>query len=512
MKKIIEIKKDEYWYGGAVNDGFRFPLTSDSQYFIDMTYNDTYNQLNPLFVSSKGRYIWLEQAGKVRFDNGKIHIEGEEIELDEASNTLKEAYLRACHRHFAPTGKEMPLKVFNPQCCSWIELFYEQNQESLLEYAKGFVKSSEERGIFIVDEGWQMDYGMWEFDLRKFPEPKKFVDELHEMGFLVMPWICPYISPDSKAFRELEGKNLFLCDEKGEPLLVHWWNGYSVQLDFSKKEAREWFNHQLKYLREEYGIDGFKMDGGDAVYLPKSCKDGNLHNYYWSKGVDCEIKELRACYKLAGEPIIQRLSDKAHRWDVLKIGTGFPPDGCYRYGLSTVLPNMLTAGITGYAYTCPDMVGGGLWSDFWDKTKLDNELIIRSLQCSILMPLVQFSLAIWKIEKDNLKAITEDTLVLRRSFLPYIQELVKQSAKTGEPIVRYMEYEFPGQGLEEASEQFMLGDKYLVAPILEKGATVKKISLPKGVWKDYYTNKKYNGEQEIALPINLTSLPIFERL
>lgn len=40
MKKIIEIKKDEYWYGGAVNDGFRFPLTSDSQYFIDMTYND----------------------------------------------------------------------------------------------------------------------------------------------------------------------------------------------------------------------------------------------------------------------------------------------------------------------------------------------------------------------------------------------------------------------------------------------------------------------------------------
>ena len=71
MKKIIEIKKDEYWYGGAVNDGFRFPLTSDSQYFIDMTYNDTYNQLNPLFVSSKGRYIWLEQAGKVRFDNGK---------------------------------------------------------------------------------------------------------------------------------------------------------------------------------------------------------------------------------------------------------------------------------------------------------------------------------------------------------------------------------------------------------------------------------------------------------
>lgn len=37
-------------------------------------------------------------------------------------------------------------------------------------------------------------------------------------------------------------------------------------------------------------------------------------------------------------------------------------------------------------------------------------------------------------------------------------------AKTGEPIIRHMEYAFPHQGFVDCRDQFMLGDKYLVAP------------------------------------------------
>jgi alpha-glucosidase len=52
-----------------------------------------------------------------------------------------------------------------------------------------------------------------------------------------MVWICPFISADSKEFRELLTKKYLLfdndCNEETEwkdakkPLLIHWWNGYS---------------------------------------------------------------------------------------------------------------------------------------------------------------------------------------------------------------------------------------------------------------------------------------------
>ncbi len=512
MKKTIYFLNNEYWYGGAVNDGYCFPATAETKYAIDLTFNDTYNQINPLFVSSKGRYIWLEQAGKISFDNGVIEIDAEEIEVDESSASLKEAYLKACQKHFAPKGKLLPKRTFYPQLCSWIELFYDQNQESLLKYARDFAAFSEERGIFIVDCGWQMDYGNWEFDVRKFPNPKKFVEDLHALGYLVVPWLAPYISPDSKEFRELEEKKLILLQENGEPMFAHWWDGYSAQIDLSKKEAQDWLNEKVHYLQEEYGFDGMKLDGGDGQFLPKSYKDGNLQNYYWAKSVDAEIKELRACYKLANEPLIQRLADKAHLWNVQRVeNENLPTGGFLRYGFSAVVPDILTAGITGYVYACPDMVGGGLWLDFFDKSKLDKELLIRWLQCSILMPMIQFSLSYWNVKEMGIDKKTKEMLALRSKFMPYIYGLIEHAAKTGEPIVRYMEYEFPRQNMEKLVKQFMLGDKYLLAPVQDKGVRSIKITLPQGKWRDYFEGTEYGGG-EIDYAVTLDTLPIFEKI
>ncbi len=513
MKKTIQFLKNEYWYGGAVNDGYLFPLSSEATYSIDLTFNETYNQINPLFVSNLGRYLWLEEGGTISFEKGVITVTAPQIHFDGTLGTLKTAFENARDKHFAPQGDVLPKQVFNPQCCSWIELFYDQEQQSILQYATEFAQVCKNRGIIIIDEGWQMDYGEWDFNLRRFPNPKQFVDQLHKLGFLVVVWTCPYISPDSGAFRELESKSLLITDDNGQLILAHWWNGYSAQLDLSKEETRNWLNDKFDYLQKEYGIDGFKLDGGDSQFLPKSYADGNMQNYYWADGVNAQIKELRACYKLAGKPVIQRLADKAHIWGVQKVEDETLPTGGYlRYGFSTLIPNVLTAGITGYAYCCPDMVGGGLWLDFFDKSKVDKELLIRSLQCSILMPLMQFSLALWKIDQINVSKITKDMLALRDEFLPYIYQLAQQSAQMGEPIARYMEYEFPHQGFEKVISQFMLGGKYLVAPVLEKGATTKQVKLPQGEWKDHFTGKVYQGGVTLDFDVNLESLLIFEKL
>ena len=79
----------------------------------------------------------------------------------------------------------------------------------------------------------------------------------------------------------------------------------------------------------------------------------------------------------------------------------------------------------------------------------------------------------------------------------------------GEPIVRAMDYMFPGQGFEECNDQNMLGDKYLVAPVMDSG-TSRTVKLPKGRWIDE-NGKKYKGGKTYTLEVPLSRLPIFTR-
>jgi alpha-glucosidase (family GH31 glycosyl hydrolase) len=64
-----------------------------------------------------------------------------------------------------------------------------------------------------------------------------------------------------------------------------------------------------------------------------------------------------------------------------------------------------------------------------------------------------------------------------------ILALARESAKTGEPIVRSLEYEYPGRAYSSITDQYLLGASILVAPVQEKGATRRAIQFPPGLWK-----------------------------
>lgn len=510
MKKEITILKDEVWYLGVINEAEGYPLTERSDYFLDLTFNRYFNQVNPIFLSNKGRYIWLEDGGKVRFYDGKIIVEAEEIDFFDGGKTLKDASVAASEKHYPPSGKMPDERVFSaPQYCSWVAFLCRQNQKDLLTYAHSIVDNGFKPGILIIDDTWQRDYGVWDFNKEYFPTPKEMVDELHDLGFLVVLWLAPYISPDNQisedytlSIGEHLNKDTLIMNGEDDPRIVHWWDGFSVALDFKKQAATDWINLVTERLTEKYGIDGFKLDGGDPIYYGEDYKDANLQNSLWIDKVNVPIKEARSCFKLAGKPILQRLNDKKHAWKSGKEKNFL--------GLSSLLPCMLTQGLAGYTFGCADMIGGGAYCDFVDKSRLNNELIIRWCEASSLFPMVQFSYDVWNHEQDGLKDCCKKAMALREKFLPYITELIKESAKTGVPAIRYLEYEFPGQGLEKITDEFMLGDKYLVAPVLEKGKTEREVIFPSGRWQDIDDGKIYEGKAKCPAPID--KLPVFLKL
>lgn len=504
----FDIKENEYWYGPIVHDGVKYPFNKDSNYELDLDPNSTPNQANPILLSNKGRYIWCNSGFKLRVKDNKIEISTNKSEpkMYIGGKTLKDAYIHASEQFFKSNGVVPPKEFFvKPQYNTWIELIYNQTQKGVLKYVEGIVKNDMPIGIIMIDDGWSDYYGKWDFNVGKFPNPKEMVDKLHSLGFKVMLWTCPFITPDTLEFRQLKDKGLLVRNSNREISIKKWWNGYSAVLDITNPEAVNWYHKQNENLMNKYGIDGFKFDAGDAHFysdddLTYEKVDANKHSQLWAElGTKYEYNEYRAAFKGAGLNLVQRLADKNHSWN--------------ENGVASLIPNQLTQGILGYAYTCPDMIGGGEYANFLENSQnLDEELFVRYAQCAALMPMMQFSAAPWRVLKDENFKYCKSSAWVHVEYSDYIDELAKYSGDTSEPIVRFMEYEFPNEGLEEVTTQFMLGDKYLVAPVIEKGAEYKTVYIPSGEWITKDKNIIIKGPKKIDVKVSLDTLLIYKKI
>ena len=125
--------------------------------------------------------------------------------------------------------------------------------------------------------------------------------------------------------------------------------------------------------------------------------------------------------------------------------------------------------------------------------------------------MMQFSAAPWKVLSKTNALLCKEAADLHKAFSKDIYALAKHSSKTGEPITRYMEYEFPHQGFAGVNDQFMLGENILVAPVYEKNKTTRKVHLPKGNWA-YVNGETYLGGEIVEIKAPLNIIPYFKKI
>ena len=512
----LEMLPGEYWWGGLSSIGYETPYDATSVADHDLHGDNKGNQAQPLLLSNKGRYVWSEQPIHYKFNKGVIEVStrsGEILSGKEGSN-LRNAYQFVSSKFFPSNGKIPDELLFtHPQYNTWIELMYDQNEKDILEYARAIVAKGYPPGVLMIDDNWQEDYGTLEFSPRRFKNPKAMMDELHKMGFKVMLWICPFVSADSVDFRYLAKEGMLLLDpQKTQDILwantnnkaaiIRWWNGASACLDLSNPKTMKWFQDRLDYLVNEYGVDGFKFDAGDAEFYTgglASFKPNLMPNdhttLFAEVGLRYPLNEYRASWKMAGLPIAQRLRDKTHEWA----------------DLAKLIPDLMSQSVMGYAYTCPDMIGGGEYQSFLGTAKIDEELVVRSAQVHALMPMMQFSVAPWRILSEKNNQICLEMAKLHKQMGPKIVELAKEASKTGEPIVKPMALAFPDGGYESIKDQFVLGNDIIVAPVVEKGARSRSVVLPKGEWKAE-NGIIHQGGGKVKIEVPLQRLPYFIKI
>src|SRR5439155_10397176 len=103
-------------------------------------------------------------------------------------------------------------------------------------------------------------------------------------------------------------------------------------------------------------------------------------------------------------------------------------------------------------------------------------------------------------------------LELRYRMLPYLYSAVRESTQTGMPVMRAMWLHYPDDAAAVArGDQYLWGRDMLVAPVVEKGATSRRVYLPKGDWFDFGTDGKNGVGREITRAVDPESMARYVR-
>jgi alpha-glucosidase/alpha-D-xyloside xylohydrolase len=116
------------------------------------------------------------------------------------------------------------------------------------------------------------------------------------------------------------------------------------------------------------------------------------------------------------------------------------------------------------------------------------------------------------LHNTHVEPICRKYLEVRYQLLPYLYSAAEQTHRTGLPLMRALWTAFPRDARCVAvTDQYLLGDHLLVAPVLEAGATHRKTYLPSGTWWDYWTNERVSGGTELNREVDLATIPLYVR-
>lgn len=127
-----------------------------------------------------------------------------------------------------------------------------------------------------LDIDYMEGYKQFTWDLKKFPDPRGFVSEIHQLGAYVVAIIDPYIKaePGYKPFELL--LDCLLVTKDNELFLAKGWPGLSGLVDFLNPQCREKWAAAVQNFVSTYDIDGVWLDMNEPtvfncdVYISKS--------------------------------------------------------------------------------------------------------------------------------------------------------------------------------------------------------------------------------------------------
>jgi alpha-D-xyloside xylohydrolase len=116
----------------------------------------------------------------------------------------------------------------------------------------------------------------------------------------------------------------------------------------------------------------------------------------------------------------------------------------------------------------------------------------------------------WSIDEEAVE-VTRHFAKLKQTLMPYLLACAQEVADEGVPMMRPMLLEFPNDPTcWYLDRQYMLGPDLLVAPVFSADGLVE-FYLPKGKWRNYFTNEIIEGGSWLSEVHGYMSLPLYVR-
>jgi alpha-glucosidase/alpha-D-xyloside xylohydrolase len=345
-------------------------------------------------------------------------------------------------------------------------------------------------GTGYCPAGWNVGHGTFDFNPATFPKPADTVGALHALNFRLVLHI-------NRAPRNMFGASV--AEKSDDPIHI----------------GNYWKRH-LKLTA--LGVDGWWPDDGDE--LPVEARLARHRCYF--EGPLSERPNVRPwSFHRNGYAGVQRYGgwiwsgDVQSRWATL---AAHVPVGV-NYSLS----------LTPFWGTD---IGG-----FVPTREFTGELYVRWFQFAAFNPLFRSHGRTWKLRlpwgwntgdpgpiETNVKPdpaelhnaevepICKKYLELRYRLLPYNYTLMREACDTGLPPMRALYLHYAGDpAAVKLGDEYLWGRDLLVAPVVEKGATERKLYLPEGEWYDFWTNEKQAGKRELTRKVDLATMPLYVR-
>ena len=532
--------RDEHYYGLGQNQEGILDLrerTIDCRHNYDAPAGETV--CVPFLVSSKGyAIVWDNPSattvspglhGSTRFQSRV----GERVSFFVITgNNVDEIY--GGYRRL--TG-ETPLPPKSAFGLIQSKARYESQQEMM-----GIVDGYRSRGypldIIVLDWFHWTRMGQLDIDRNFFPDPKGMNEKIHALGMRSMLSVWPRFERESRYRDMLDAKGWLLKDKHGDTV-----DGLPIRsdragalLDSTHPEARGWFWDRIR--------DNLLSQGFDYLWLDETEPDLVPSGYFYSIGSGDRFYNVYPFVHTLGvaegsardRPDFRNLILARAAWlGAQRTGAIFWSSDVHPSweALRKQIPTGLNMTASGIAYWGSD-IGGWQWPgahtpehapliDPAGATAMGPnfpdypELVVRWFQYSSFTPTLRIhgqrpATAIWQYGKAA-EPILAQWLRLRYSLIPYLYSLGRRTFETGAPFMRALFMDFPNDPkVATIGDQYMLGPAFLVAPVVDQGATSREVYLPAGSdWYDWWTDRKHAGGQTIRAEAPIDRMPIFVR-
>ncbi len=571
VSQVFSLDKDEAIYGlGILQNG----KMSQRNQQVQMVQNNSWDFVT-FFQSVKGYGLFWDNYSPTTF-------------TDDESGTEFFSEVGDCIDYHFMYGKNADGVVAQmrgltgevPMFPLWTYGFWQSRERyKSQDETVGVVEKYRELGVPLdgIIQDWQYwgDNYHWnamQFLNPGFPEPQKFVDDVHNLNGHLIISIWSSFGPETPQFKIFQDKGMLMdfqtwpqSGKESWPPDMNYPSGVQVY-DAYHPEARDIYWEHLNKGLFSLGIDGWWMDSTEPDHLDIKPEDFDNKTYLGS------FRKVRNAYPLAtvGGVYEHQRKEASDKRVFILTRSGFA--GQQRFGSNVwsgdlgsswdALRNQIPAGLnftlTGNPNFNSDIGGffaGAYNKSFSDGTASKNplfqELYVRWLQYGVFTPMMRSHGTDLKREiyyfgqkGEPIYDAIESAIKLRYSLLPYIYTTSRDVTKNQGSFMRALVMDFAGDNkVWDLNDEYMFGQSILVAPVLKAHYTPEKVVkvdkktgwdkgqeigedgfpvadftpvksttvyLPEGAdWYDFWTNEKYNGGQEITKETYINTIPVY---